>query len=1096
MSGSLGNLNIELGLNSVNFSNGLSNAEYKARQFAKHATSDLERIRQSVETLERSSRRLTTSFAQIGVAGLASRLKTISDSYTELGNRMNLISENATAAARKMQTVFDISMKTNQGLEATSTIYQRFGQNAQQLGLSQVQVASLTETVSKAVAVSGASAASAQAALMQFGQSLASGIFRGQEFNSVMEQTPALAKAIASGLGVTVGELRNMANAGQLTMDVVIPALERAKASVDKQFSTRILTISAALENLNTATIQWVGNFDNAAGISHKLANALNGLSNNFGYVANSAIIMGVAFGGLKLTQHTAETVRNTLATREQATATLQTTAATYNRISSEVKATQAYIADLQAQINLARTEKERLVLISELQIQTARETALLNEQAVAANKLSVVKKSASLLGGAISALGGVTGVATLAVSAGVAAYYSWAQSVEEARQKALDFANELPEVITQLEKMNSIELGANKAKAEESIDAQKKHIADLKREIKELSDEIKKTPKFYTETDDNGYEIQIDNTQKLINLNRELAIKNEELQKSQKGLNSSLEDLDKINAQQPIAELRDRLQELFPELDASRINVEQLGFSLQSLNKIFPQAGEGADVLGVKVLQLGSQALIASQYFRNLQQSIQSAIDPKVMRSIGIKELQVQALKAKSKGDMSLFYKNQAKANVMSSLGKGFDENDPNVQHEIDLESQRIQLQDQISHHGSKVKKEKGSKIDYDKKLTDQTTELEKKLAELKANSRDIQLYGEISQYQELTKLTADIAANGEKYAHYGVQGIENLKRLASQVDSEQQKSAINQFQFDNSKKLQAMEFELTLIGKTRQEQEQLQFNHNLELEALRLKNGMTKENIALLDQKIAKLKEEYAELQKKREEQKFDPVAGIKAAWGKIEDDATNVYENIQGVATNAFNGMADTLTDFLMTGKADFRGFAQSVLKDIGAMIVKMALFNAIKAGMEAMGYSDGGYVGATNFATGGYTGDGGKYSPAGIVHRGEYVITKEATSRLGRGFLDHLNYGTSRGFANGGGVAVPTVPAISWTPQRNNNIVVNVINQGEPMQANVNQKQNGNNIEITVELFKQMDKIADARYRHNQQNDFRSGGVFSR
>ena len=64
--------------------------------------------------------------------------------------------------------------------------------------------------------------------------------FRGDEFNSVMEQTPGLAKAIADGLGVTTGELRNMAKEGKLTTDVLIPALERAKSSVDSQFGSRI----------------------------------------------------------------------------------------------------------------------------------------------------------------------------------------------------------------------------------------------------------------------------------------------------------------------------------------------------------------------------------------------------------------------------------------------------------------------------------------------------------------------------------------------------------------------------------------------------------------------------------------------------------------------------------------------------------------------------------------------------------------------------------------------------------------------------------------------------------------------------------------
>ena len=133
-------------------------------------------------------------------------------------------------------------------------------------------------------------------------------------------------------------------------------------------------------------------------------------------------------------------------------------------------------------------------------------------------------------------------------------------------------------------------------------------------------------------------------------------------------------------------------------------------------------------------------------------------------------------------------------------------------------------------------------------------------------------------------------------------------------------------------------------------------------------------------------------------------------------------------------------------------------------------------------------------SVGFAGGGYTGDGGKYAPAGIVHRGEYVITKEATSRLGRGFLDQLNYGVPRrGFANGGGVSMPELPNyggnISWS---SGNITVKVINNGEPANANVEQRQRNGETEITVELIRQI-----ARNETNGiiSNNMRAGGVFA-
>ena len=107
---------------------------------------------------------------------------------------------------------------------------------------------------------------------------------------------------------------------------------------------------------------------------------------------------------------------------------------------------------------------------------------------------------------------------------------------------------------------------------------------------------------------------------------------------------------------------------------------------------------------------------------------------------------------------------------------------------------------------------------------------------------------------------------------------------------------------------------------------------------------------------------------------------------------------------------------------------------------------------------------------------------------MVHRGEYVITKEATSRLGVGFLNHLNYG--RGYATGG--AVGAIPSTGYRPMAGGSISVKVINNGEPVNASVEQRQRNGETEITVELIRQI-----ARNETNGiiSNNMRSGGVFA-
>ncbi|OOF41798.1 hypothetical protein BKK49_04480 [Rodentibacter rarus] len=114
--------------------------------------------------------------------------------------------------------------------------------------------------------------------------------------------------------------------------------------------------------------------------------------------------------------------------------------------------------------------------------------------------------------------------------------------------------------------------------------------------------------------------------------------------------------------------------------------------------------------------------------------------------------------------------------------------------------------------------------------------------------------------------------------------------------------------------------------------------------------------------------------------------------------------------------------------------------------------------------------------------------------GIVHRGEYVITKEATSRIGVDYLDYLNYQSRskpRGFANGGGVGIPTVHHTNGQP----NIKVNVINNGEAASAKVESKQTDNGLEITVELLKTMTDIAKREANNAITTNFRPGGAFA-
>ncbi|EES7736046.1 phage tail tape measure protein [Escherichia coli] len=164
-------------------------------------------------------------------------------------------------------------------------------------------------------------------------------------------------------------------------------------------------------------------------------------------------------------------------------------------------------------------------------------------------------------------------------------------------------------------------------------------------------------------------------------------------------------------------------------------------------------------------------------------------------------------------------------------------------------------------------------------------------------------------------------------------------------------------------------------------------------------------------------------------------DWLAGLKSGWGEWTESATDSFSQVKSAATQTFDGIAQNMTAMLTGAEADWRGFTRSVLSMMTEILLKQAMVGIVGRIGSAIGGAFGGGVSAStgtaieaaaanfHFATGGFTGTGGKYEPAGIVHRGEFVFTKEATSRIGVGNL----YRLMRGYAEGGYVGGAGSPA---------------------------------------------------------------------
>lgn len=198
----LGKLTVTLELESAKFQSALSKSDYDAQKFARNFVVNMEQARQKakhfsdnttqyLKNIETIANNLNKTIRFEAFANHINRAKAavyqfteISDRYTELSNKLKLVTENEKQHARAMIDVYDISLKTAKSTQATSSVYQTFAQNSEQLKISQSEVAKLIEIVAKSFAISAASSATESNALVQFSQSLLMGKMKAQEFNS------------------------------------------------------------------------------------------------------------------------------------------------------------------------------------------------------------------------------------------------------------------------------------------------------------------------------------------------------------------------------------------------------------------------------------------------------------------------------------------------------------------------------------------------------------------------------------------------------------------------------------------------------------------------------------------------------------------------------------------------------------------------------------------------------------------------------------------------------------------------------------------------------------------------------------------------
>lgn len=306
-----------------------------------------------------------------------SAIYSASEAYTKLTSRLKLVTESSAELATAQNAVFAIAQSAYQPLSSTAELYQRIATNQKELKLTGEGVAGVVGTISKTLAISGASAASADAALVQLGQAFASGVLRGEELNSVMEQAPALAQAIAAGMGKTVGELRALGAEGKLTADAVVKALQAQEQAVSDLFSKTAVTIGNSITATGNSLTQFIGRMDQASGVSAaisanivKVSKSIDGLTKDFAatsktfeQISNAAETLAYIIGTrlvFSAGQAAIGFAAATTASIKQAGALVYSTAATWKSVEADAANARQALATAQARQVDAKALLER----------------------------------------------------------------------------------------------------------------------------------------------------------------------------------------------------------------------------------------------------------------------------------------------------------------------------------------------------------------------------------------------------------------------------------------------------------------------------------------------------------------------------------------------------------------------------------------------------------------------------------------------------------------------------------------------------------------------------------------------------------------
>ena len=471
--------------------------------------SSFNRTSQSVNNTERSMQSLSKVAAALTGYLSASMVASYSEAWTELNNKLSNSVRASESLIDVTQRVFDISQATRSSLDATATLYARLERGTREYNTSAEDLAKLTSIINQGFIVSGATAQEAENAIIQLSQGIASGVLRGEEFNSVAEQGSRLMVALADSMGVGIGQLRKMAAEGKLTTDVVVKGLLSQGDAIGKEFAKTTRTMSQAFQEAGNNLTKFLGENTTIKTSINVFSDAVITASKSLDEMVLAVSLVASVVGGRYIAAMglaIKAKMQSAVAARQEAIANLQAARVAEHNAIMTARKTALDLAAARALVEKAKTEfaaargtnAEATALANLIAVRSAATTAAINHKqatqaqtAAMANSAAAARAASVSIGLANKALGFVGGPAGIAMAAGAAIMYFY-QQAKEAREEAVKLAEGVNQLTAEMKNMTREQKRAESAKLKEALPELKNEVLNTTVAMKQAAEKVR----------------------------------------------------------------------------------------------------------------------------------------------------------------------------------------------------------------------------------------------------------------------------------------------------------------------------------------------------------------------------------------------------------------------------------------------------------------------------------------------------------------------------------------------------------------------------------------------------------------------------